>query len=60
MNTQAHKGIAPRTTHALKEERAARRLFGDDVVDAHNADRRAYYDALRREAMRRKARAILV
>lgn len=60
MNTQAYKGIAPRTTNALRAERAARRAFGDTVVDAHNADRRAYYDALRREAMRRKARAILV
>ena len=60
MNTQAYKGIAPRTTRALMRERAARRILGDDVVNAHNADRRAYYDALRREAMRRKARAILV
>lgn len=60
MNAHPYRGASPRTTPALREERIARKYLGDAVVNAQNIERRAHYDALRREVMRRKARAILV
>lgn len=54
MNTQAYKGIAPRTTPALQADRAARRLFGDDQVDAWDRDRVDYYQGLIQLAKRKR------
>ena len=52
MNTQAYKGIAPRTTPALRHERAMRNLMGDAWVDSQNADRVEYYKSLIKKAKR--------
>ncbi len=46
MNTQTYKGIAPRTTPALRARRALVASIGQDAVDAMDRERVDYYRAL--------------
>lgn len=46
MNTQAYKGIAPRTTAALRARRSLVARIGSDAVAAQDAERVDYYRAL--------------
>ncbi len=50
MNASPYKGIAPRTTPALRARRYLVQTLGRDAVDAMDRDRVDYYRALMRQA----------
>jgi hypothetical protein len=50
MNASPYRGIAPRTTPALRARRALVARIGQDAVDAMDRDRVDYYRALMRQA----------
>jgi hypothetical protein len=49
MNTQPYKGIAPRTTPALRARRYLVQAIGQDAVDAMDTERVEYYRNLIRK-----------
>jgi len=55
MNTQAYKGIAPRTTAALRARRSLVARIGNDAVAQQDADRIDYYRALIAQAKDQKS-----
>ncbi len=59
MNASPYRGIAPRTTPALRARRALVARIGSDAVMDIDADRVAYYRDLVRKATQKKARAVL-
>ena len=50
MNTQAYKGIAPRSSAALRARRALVARIGHDATAQQDAERVDYYRALMRQA----------
>jgi len=50
MNASPYRGIAPRTTPALRARRYLVQTLGRDAVDAMDRDRVDYYRVLMRQA----------